>query len=165
MKFLKKFFLKEIDIREEIIEMHKLYNISQKLKKFNLLKKFFIILAWKKHNKIFFKYSCDIDPNCKLGNVIFRHPIGIVMGGGCLLEDNVVVHQNVTLGALKFDKKERRGIFCNQVIKRGTIICAGAKILGDVTIGENCIIGANAVVTKSVPDGATVVGYNKIILK
>lgn len=81
------------------------------------------------------------------------------------MEDDVIVHQNVTFGALRFSKEERRGISCNQIIKKGTIICAGAKILGDVTIGENCIIGANAVVTKNVPDGATVVGYNKIILK
>lgn len=57
------------------------------------------------------------------------------------------------------------GTYYKQFIRKNTIICTGAKILGDLTIGENCIIGANAVVTKDVPDGATVVGFNKIILK
>lgn len=165
IKFLKKFFLKEININNDIKKMCKLYKISQKFNKFDILKKIFLLLAWREHNKIFYKYSCDISPNCRLGNVIFRHPIGIIIGGGSILEDDVIVHQNVTFGALRFSKEERRGIPCNQIIKKGTIICTGAKILGDVTIGENCIVGANAVVTKDIPDGATVVGYNKIILK
>lgn len=165
IKFLKKKFLKEINIKKDIKKMHKLFEVSQNFSNSNMLKKFFLLLAWREHNKIFYKYSCDISPNCRLGNVIFRHPIGVIMGGGSILEDDVIVHQNVTFGALRFSKEERRGISCNQIIKKGTIICAGAKILGDVTIGENCIVGANAVVTKDVPSGATVVGYNKIILK
>lgn len=57
------------------------------------------------------------------------------------------------------------GTYYKQIIGKNTIVCAGAKILGDVVIGENCIIGANAIVTKNVPNGATVVGFNKMILK
>lgn len=153
IKFLKKIFLKEINVSNDIKKMYKLYKISQKFDKFSILKKIFLLLAWREHNKIFYKYSCDIDPNSKLGNVIFRHPIGIIIGKGSILEDNVIIHQNVTVGALKFDSIERRGIMSKQYIRKNSIICAGAKILGDVTIGENCIIGANAVVTKNVPDG------------
>lgn len=119
----------------------------------------------KMHDKILYKYACDITPEAQIGEVIFRHPLGIVIGGGAFIEDGVIIHQNVTFGALRFDSIERRGIMCKQHIKKNTIICAGAKILGDVTIGENCIVGANAVITKNIPDGATVVGYNKIILK
>ncbi|UUF09750.1 hypothetical protein J0J70_12450 [Turicibacter bilis] len=47
------------------------------------------------------------------------------------------------------------------MVGKNTIIGAGAKILGDVIIGENCTIGVNAVVTKDVPSNTTVVGYNK----
>lgn len=47
-------------------------------------------------------------------------------------------------------------------IKSGTTISSGAKIIGDIIIGNNCIIGANAVVTKSVPNNSVVVGANKI---
>lgn len=119
----------------------------------------------KLHDKILYKYGCDITPEAIIGKVLFRHPIGIVIGGGAIIEDDVIIHQNVTFGALKFDIKERRGVPCHQIVKKGTIICTGAKILGNVVIGENCIVGANAVVTKDVPNGATVVGFNKIILK
>ena len=77
----------------------------------------------------------------------------------------VIVHQNVTFGALRFDETERRGIMCYQYVGENTIIGAGAKVLGDVKIGKNCVIGANAVVTKNVPDNTTVVGYNRHIKK
>ncbi|VTX89424.1 serine O-acetyltransferase [uncultured Aggregatibacter sp.] len=117
------------------------------------------------HKKIFYKFACDITPSCQLGNVIFRHPTGIVIGGGAILSDGVIIHQNVTLGALRFDEKEKRGIPCQQIVGENTIIGCGAKILGDVTIGKNCIIGANAVVTIDVPDNTTVVGFNKFISK
>lgn len=163
-KVIKKIFFKEICLEKAIKKMQKNYEYSKKYK-IKIIKKIFLMLSWREHNKIFFKYSCDIDPRCVLGNIIFRHPVGIVMGGGCILEDDVIVHQNVTFGALKFDEIERRGVPCNQIVKKGTIICTGAKILGNIVIGENCIVGANAVVTKNVPDGATVVGFNKIILK
>lgn len=121
----------------------------------------YIILFKLKHREILKKYACDITPGWKLGGIEFRHPTGIVIGGGAELRDGVIIHQNVTLGALRFDSTERRGIPCTQLVKSNTIICAGAKVLGDVTIGENCIIGANAVVTKDVPDNTVVVGYNK----
>lgn len=78
------------------------------------------------------------------------------------MADGVIIHQNVTLGALRFNA-ERRGVDCKQIIGRNTIICAGAKILGNVNIGENCIVGANAVVTKDIPDNSVVVGFNKVI--
>lgn len=140
------------------------YSILEKaetshLKKYYAIRRHFVF----KH--ISREFSCEIFPEAQLGNVIFRHPLGIVIGGGARLSDGVIIHQNVTFGALRFDEKERRGIFCQQFVGENTIICAGAKILGDVTIGKNCIVGANAVVTKDVPDGATVVGYNKIIVK
>lgn len=115
------------------------------------------------HKRIMRRYACDITPECKLGEVIFRHPLAIVIGGGAQLDDGVIIHQGVTLGALRFDINERRGVPCRQVIGKNTILCAGAKILGDVVIGKECIIGANAVVTRDVPDYSVVVGFNKIL--
>ena len=162
---IRKLIIKEININKDIIKMMKYKRILQENKKNYFLKKLSSFLVDYYHNKIFIKYACDIIPNTQIGKIIFRHPLGVVIGGGAIIEDGVIIHQNVTFGALKFDPIERRGIMCKQHIKKNSIICAGAKILGDVTIGENCIVGANAVVTKNVPDGATVVGYNKIILK
>lgn len=128
------------------------------------IRPFYTVLINYYHKKIYYKYSCDITPSCQLGKVEFRHPLGIVIGGGAVLADGVIIHQNVTLGALRFNA-ERRGVDCKQIIGRNTIICAGAKILGDVIIGENCIIGANSVVTKNVPDNSVVVGFNNILTK
>ena len=47
-------------------------------------------------------------------------------------------------------------------IKQGTKISAGAKLIGNITIGQNCIVGANAVVTKSVPDNTVVYGFKNM---
>ena len=65
------------------------------------INKLFVFLF---HKKIFRKFACDITPGCQLGKVIFRHPTGIVIGGGAILSDGVIIHQNVTLGALRFDE-------------------------------------------------------------
>lgn len=146
----------------DVEKMLKFYQLSEEYRKSYILKRAFLKLAWRKHDKIFYKYGCDITPSCKINDIILRHPIGIVIGGGAILKKGVIVHQNVTFGAARFDEN-RRGISCNQIVGENTIICAGAKILGNIEIGKNCIIGANAVVTKNIPDGKTVVGYNKII--
>lgn len=147
-----------IDIRK----MHKCFNLKNRTNKY--MKLFYILLINYYHKKIYYKYSCDITPTCKLGNVEFRHPLGVVIGGSAQLSDGVIIHQNVTFGALHFNA-ERRGVDCCQIVGVNTIISAGAKILGNVVIGKNCIIGANAVVTKDVPDNSVVVGFNKIINK
>ena len=161
------FFLKSLN--EELVSLITLMNrFNKNVEKYRNntvlcnINKFFVFLL---HKKIFRKFACDITPGCQLGKVIFRHPTGIVIGGGAVLADGVIIHQNVTFGALRFDEKEKRGIPCQQIVGQDTIIGCGAKVLGDVTIGKNCIIGANAVVTKDVPDDTTVVGFNTFIYK
>lgn len=126
------------------------------------MKRIFDLLRWYHFNKMRLNFACDIEVNAILKNVKFPHPIGIVIGGGAHLENGVVVLQNVTIGALQFDKTKKVGIFAQQFIGEDTIIGTGSKILGDVKIGKNCIIGANSVVTVDVPDNSRVVGYNKI---
>ena len=164
---LHKFFLKSLN--EELVSLITLMNrFNKNIEKYRNNKvlcninKLFVFLL---HQRIFRKFACDITPGCQLGKVIFRHPTGIVIGGGAVLADRVIIHQNVTFGALRFDEKEKRGIPCNQVVGENTIIGCGAKILGDVTIGKNCMIGANSVVTKNIPDNTTVVGFNKFITR
>lgn len=152
------------NIKKEADDMNKYFQLKHEYKNSLIKYRLFKILYIRKHRKIFRNYACDITPGCKLGKVVFRHPIGIIIGGGADLKDGVIIHQNVTFGALRFDSKERRGIFCRQILDEDTIICTGAKILGDVTIGKNCIIGANAIVTKDVPDNTVVIGYNKHLI-
>lgn len=164
---LYRFFLRSLS--EELIFLIRLMQrFNQNIERYKdskFLRKINSLLVFLLHKRIFRKFACDITPSCKLGNVVFRHPTGIVIGGGAVLADGVVIHQNVTFGALRFDDKEKRGIPCQQIVGQDTIIGCGAKVLGDVTIGKNCIIGANAVVTKDVPDGTTVVGFNTFIYK
>ena len=108
--------------------------------------------------RLYYIYSCDISHSAQIHeSVTFGHPIGIVIGSNAVIEKKCSIYQNVTIGAnFASDNKMPR-------IKQNTKISAGAKIIGDIIIGENCIIGANAVVTKSIPDNSIVVGANKII--
>ena len=164
---LYRFFLRSLS--EELIFLIRLMQrFNQNIERYEdskFLRKINSLLVFLLHKRIFRKFACDITPSCKLGNVVFRHPTGIVIGGGAVLADGVIIHQNVTFGALRFDEKEKRGIPCQQIVGQNTIIGCGAKVLGDITIGKNCIIGANAVVTKDVPDDTTVVGFNTFIYK
>ena len=164
---LYRFFLRSLS--EELIFLIRLMQrFNQNIERYKdskFLRKINSLLVFLLHKRIFRKFACDITPSCQLGNVVFRHPTGIVIGGGAVLADGFIIHQNVTFGALRFDEKEKRGIPCQQIVGQDTIIGCGAKVLGDITIGKNCIIGANAVVTKDVPDGTTVVGFNTFIYK
>lgn len=109
------------------------------------------------------KRNCDISYNAKIGkNLRLPHPIGIVIGDGVIIEDNVKIWQQVTLGS---HGKSHLGT-SYPTVKNGVKIFTGAKVFGDITIGENSIIGANAVVNKNIPTGSTAVGIPcKIILK
>lgn len=97
-------------------------------------------------------FGCHIDPKTVIGGGIhFPHPTGIVMGGEARLGRNVRVLQGVTLGIADDSKR------C-PIVEDGVHIYAGAKVLGAITLGAGCRIGANAVVLRSVPAGAAAVG-------
>lgn len=115
----------------------------------------FLSKYWKR--KIQYKYAMDIDYRARIHSTTkFDHTVGIVIGEHAVIHENVTLLQCVTLGG-SFNSTN------SQIIEAGTILCAGAKIIGNVKIGKKCIVGANAVVTKDVPEGKVVVGYNKII--
>jgi serine O-acetyltransferase len=98
--------------------------------------------------------NIDIHPNAQIGNGVFiDHGFGVVIGETAILEDNILIYQGVTLGGTSLEKGKR-----HPTIKRGTVIGAGAKVLGNITIGQNSKIGANSVVVKDVPDNSTAVG-------
>ncbi len=102
--------------------------------------------------------GADITSDVKIGkNVKFPHnSIGTVIGHGAMIEDNVVIFHGVTLGYANSSAcpipDSFRGCF---LIKKGAIICAGAKILskGDrLVVGENTVVTANSVLTTSTGD-------------
>ncbi len=102
-----------------------------------------------------FLTGVDLHPGAKLGRRIFMdHAEGIVIGQTTIIEDDVLIYQGATLGATSLKK----GIKRHPTIKSGAIIGSGAKILGDIVVGENAKIGSNAVVVKDVPANSTAVG-------
>ncbi len=96
----------------------------------------------------------DIHPAATIGRRVFiDHGVGIVIGETSVIEDDVLIYQQVTLGGVSLEKGKR-----HPTIKSGTVIGAGAKILGNIIIGKNVKIGANSVVVKNVPDNSTAIG-------
>lgn len=96
----------------------------------------------------------EIHPGAKIGKGFFiDHGMGVVIGETAVVADNVLLYQGVTLGGTGKEKGKRHPTVGNNVV-----IGAGAKVLGNIHIGDNSYIGANAVVVKDVPENSTVVG-------
>jgi serine O-acetyltransferase len=96
----------------------------------------------------------EIHPGAKLGRRLFiEHGMGNVIGETAEIGDDVLMYHQVTLGGTTLQKVKRHPTIGNNVL-----IGPGAKIVGAVVIGDNCKIGANAVVNKDIPDNCTVVG-------
>ena len=98
--------------------------------------------------------NIDLHPAAKIGKRLFiDHGTGVVIGETCIIEDDVLIYQGVTLGGVSLIQGKR-----HPTIRKGAVIGAGAKVLGNIVIGENAKIGANSVVVKDVPDNATAIG-------
>ena len=98
--------------------------------------------------------NIDIHPACKIGHRVFiDHGIGVVIGETAEVGNEVTIYQGVSLGGVSLEKTKR-----HPTIEDNVIIGAGAKILGNITIGANSKIGANSVVIASVPPNSTAVG-------
>jgi serine O-acetyltransferase len=96
----------------------------------------------------------DIHPAVPMGRgIFFDHGTGIVIGGTAIVGDDVSILQDVTLGGTGKEKGDR-----HPKIRRGVLIGAGAKILGNIEIGEGSLVAAGSVVLKPVPPHTTVAG-------
>ncbi|MEK7376564.1 MAG: serine O-acetyltransferase EpsC, partial [Candidatus Margulisiibacteriota bacterium] len=96
----------------------------------------------------------EIHPGAKIGKGFFiDHGAGVVIGETAVIKDNVTLYQGVTLGGTGKEKGKRHPTIGNNVI-----IGAEAIVLGNITIGDNSRVGAGALVTKSVSTDCTVVG-------
>ena len=103
----------------------------------------------------------EIHPAAAIGkNLFIDHGMGVVIGETAIVGDNVLLYQGVTLGGTGKETGKRHPTVGNNVV-----VGTGAKILGNITIGDNSYIGANAVVIKDVPPNSTVVGIPGRITK
>ncbi|MFA6358324.1 MAG: serine O-acetyltransferase EpsC [Candidatus Omnitrophota bacterium] len=108
-----------------------------------------------------FSTGIEIHPGAKIGKRFFiDHGFGVVIGETAVIGNDVLLYQGATLGGTGIVKGKRHPTVGNNVV-----VGAGAKVLGNIVIGDNSYIGANAVVIKDVPSNSTVVGIPGRITK
>ncbi len=126
-----------------------IYRISHKLWQWKIP----IVPRWLSQAGRFWT-GIEIHPAATIGkNLFIDHGMGVVVGETAIIGNNVLLYQGVTLGGTGKETGKRHPTVGNSVV-----VGAGAKILGNITIGDNSYIGANAVVIKNVPPNSTVVG-------
>lgn len=107
------------------------------------------------------KTGIEIHPGAVIGKRLFiDHGMGVVIGETAIIGDDVVIFHGVTLGGTGKEKGKRHPTVGNNVF-----IGSGAKILGNITLGDNSKVGANAVVLEDVKSNSTVVGVPANIKK
>lgn len=125
------------------------YRIANKLKKWKIP---FIPRLISQLARFF--TGVEIHPGATIGEKFFiDHGMGVVIGETTIIGDNVLVYQGVTLGGTGKDQGKRHPTIGDRVT-----IGAGAKVLGNITIGSDSNIGAGSVVIDDVPEHSTVVG-------
>lgn len=108
-----------------------------------------------------FATGIEIHPGATVGNGLFiDHGMGVVIGETSVIGDNVTLFQGVTLGGTGKEKGKRHPTLGSNVV-----VGAGAKVLGNIKIGDGVMVGANAVVIKDVPADSTVVGVPGRVVK
>lgn len=115
------------------------------------------------NHKLISKYGCYIGSKAKIGlGVKFPHPNGIVIGETTKIGHNCTIYQQVTFGGKNIGDAQNNNY---PTIGNNVIIFAGAKLIGNIIIGDNVIIGANSVVNKSFPSNSVIVGVPAKLLK
>ena len=108
-----------------------------------------------------FLTGIEIHPRANIGkNLFIDHGMGVVIGETSEIGDNVTIYHMATLGGISpsVNSNEQRNVKRHPTLKDNVVVGSGAQILGPVTVGKNAKIGANAVVTKDVPENAVMVG-------
>jgi len=108
-----------------------------------------------------FLTGIEIHPAAKIGKKFFiDHGMGVVIGETSEIEDNVTLYHSVTLGGISpsINSGEQRGVKRHPTLKNNVVVGSGAQVLGPVIVGDFAKIGANAVVTRDVPEHAIMVG-------
>ena len=108
-----------------------------------------------------FLTGIEIHPKAKIGkNLFIDHGMGVVIGETSDIGDNVTIYHMVTLGGIapSINSNDQRNMKRHPTIKDEVVIGSGAQVLGPVTVGRCAKIGANAVITKDVPENAVMVG-------
>ena len=133
---------------------------------FHRIANFFAIAKFNLVARIISQFSrfltgIEIHPNAKIGkNLFIDHGMGVVIGETSEIGDNVTIYHMVTLGGISpsINSDDQRNTKRHPTLMDNVVVGSGAQILGPVVIGKNAKIGANAVVTKDVPENGVMVG-------
>ena len=133
---------------------------------FHKIANFFAIAKFELIARIVSQFSrfltgIEIHPKAKIGkNLFIDHGMGVVIGETSEIGDNVTIYHNVTLGGISpsINSNDQRNQKRHPTLQENVVVGSGAQILGPVVIGKNSLIGANAVVTKDVPDKSIMIG-------
>ena len=108
-----------------------------------------------------FLTGIEIHPKAKIGkNLFIDHGMGVVIGETSDIGDNVTIYHNVTLGGISpsINSENQRETKRHPTLHDHVVVGSGAQVLGPIVVGKNAKIGANAVVTKDVPENGVMVG-------
>ena len=108
-----------------------------------------------------FLTGIEIHPGAKIGkNLFIDHGMGVVIGETSEIGNNVTIYHMATLGGIapSINSNNQREVKRHPTLSDCVVVGSGAQILGPVMIGANAKVGANAVVTKDVPENAVMVG-------
>tara|TARA_A100001015_G_scaffold237617_1_gene270260 strand:- start:884 stop:1456 length:573 start_codon:yes stop_codon:yes gene_type:complete len=108
-----------------------------------------------------FLTGIEIHPKAKIGkNLFIDHGMGVVIGETSEIGDNVTIYHMVTLGGISpsINSDDQRHIKRHPTLMNNVVVGSGAQILGPIVVGKNSKIGANAVVTRDVPENAVMIG-------
>lgn len=105
-------------------------------------------------------FGCEISVNAQISTkAMFMHTVGVVVGEGCVIEDGVIIYSGVCLGRKDINTEKY------PIIKKNAVLCTGSIVLGKVTVGEGCVIGANSLVIIDCEPNKTYVGSPAKCLK
>ena len=133
--------------------MHKIANFFA-IAKFDLIAR--IISQFSR-----FMTGIEIHPKAKIGkNLFIDHGMGVVIGETSDIGDNVTIYHMVTLGGISpsINSNDQREVKRHPTLQDNVVVGSGAQVLGPITVGKNAKIGANAVVTKNVPENGIMIG-------
>jgi len=108
-----------------------------------------------------FLTGIEIHPKAKIGkNLFIDHGMGVVIGETSEIKNNVTIYHMVTLGGISpsINSNNQRNVKRHPTLEDNVVVGSGAQVLGPIIVGKNAKIGANAVVTKDVPENAVMIG-------
>ncbi len=107
--------------------------------------------------------GADVDPRARIAEgLLLQHPVGVVIGGGCVVGRNATLMSGVVLGRKNLTAEGDRDGY--PTLGENVTVGSGAIRIGPVRLGDDCVVGANSLVLKDVPAGATVAGSPARIL-